>query len=192
MRYVQTIIVVVWLTKKASWEDRATILANAPNDMLATEYENLINDTLIDELRNITERKSRVVYARDTRESGPHLVKALKAALDVLGVESTDYGFLTTPQLHYLTRCLNTAGTDHEFGVATEEGYYEKVAKAFKIVMIGRKITGTVTVDCANGVGGPALQKLIKYLPPGDKGGIDIKVVNDDTIRPEALNFEVN
>lgn len=160
--------------------------------MLATEYENLINDTLIDELRNITERKSRVVYARDTRESGPHLVKALKAALDVLGVESTDYGFLTTPQLHYLTRCLNTAGTDHEFGVATEEGYYEKVAKAFKIVMIGRKITGTVTVDCANGVGGPALQKLIKYLPPGDKGGIDIKVVNDDTIRPEALNFEVN
>jgi phosphoacetylglucosamine mutase len=161
--------------------------------MLATEYENLINDTLIDELRNITERKSTVIYARDTRESGPHLVKALKAALDVLGVESTDYGFLTTPQLHYVTRCLNTAGTDHEYGVPTEEGYYMKMAEAFKIVMIGRKITGTVTVDCANGVGGPALQKLIKYLPPGsDDRGVDIKVVNDDTIRPEALNFEVS
>jgi phosphoacetylglucosamine mutase len=167
-------------------------LANAPNDQLAQEYENLINDTLIDELRNITDRKAKVVYARDTRESGPHLVKALKAALDVLGVESTDYGFLTTPQLHYVTRCLNTAGTDHEYGVPTEEGYYEKIAKAFKTVMIGRKITGTITVDCANGVGGPALQKMIKYLPKGnEKGGIDIKVVNDDTIRPEALNFEV-
>lgn len=168
-------------------------MANASNDQLAQEYENLINDTLIDELRNITDRKAKVVYARDTRASGPHLVKALKASLDALGVESTDYGFLTTPQLHYVTRCLNTAGTDHEFGVPTEEGYYEKMAKAFKTVMVGRKITGTVTVDCANGVGGPALQKLIKYLPKaGEADGIDIKVVNDDTIRPEALNFEVS
>ena len=61
-----------------------------------------------------------------------------------------------------------------------------------KQVMHGRTITGTLTVDCANGVGGPKLTELIKYLPSAKEGGIDIKVVNDDVVRPEALNYEVS
>jgi phosphoacetylglucosamine mutase len=32
---------------------------------------------------------------------------------------------------------------------------------------------------------------MLKYLPTSKEGGIDIKVVNDDVLRPEALNFEV-
>ncbi len=150
-----------------------------------------MNETLVDEIRQIHERPAKVVFGRDTRASGPYLVKALEAALNVLGVEYKDYGILTTPQLQHMVRCINTAGTQYEYGDATEEGYYKKMATAFKTVMHGRTITGAVTVDCANGVGGPKLKELIKYLPNSQQGGIDIKVVNDDVLKPEALNYEV-
>lgn len=136
-------------------------------------------------------RKSRVVFARDTRASGPHLVEALKASLGALGVEYKDYGILTTPMLHHMVRCLNTQNSARPFGEATEEGYYKKMAAAFGKAMYGRKINGPLTVDCANGVGGPKLHELVKHLPDASKGGIDIKIVNDDVVKPEALNFEV-
>ena len=168
------------------------MLANTPNEQLANVYQDLLNETLVDEIRQIHERPSKVVLARDTRASGPYLVTALKAALDVLSVEYKDYGILTTPQLHYMVRCINTAGTEYAYGEATEEGYYKKMATAFKTVMYGREIKGSVTVDCANGVGGPKLKELIKYLPDAQDGGIDIKVVNDDVLKPEALNFEAS
>ena len=167
------------------------MLANTPNDQLADAYQKLLNETLVDEIRQVHERPSKVVFARDTRASGAYLVNALKAALDVLAVEYKDYGILTTPQLHHMVRCINTAGTEYAYGEATEEGYYKKMAAAFKTLIYGRTIKGAVTVDCANGVGGPKLKELIEYLPSSKDGGIDIEVVNDDVIRPEALNFEV-
>ena len=159
--------------------------------MFAEKYEELVNEHLINHLDKLHERPAKVVFARDTRESGPRLVKALKGALDACGVVYQDYGILTTPQLHYMVRCINTKGTQYEYGDATEKAYYEKMAKAWKKVMHGRTITGRLTVDCANGVGGPKLQEMIKYLPTSEQGGIDIKVVNDNVLQPEALNFEV-
>jgi len=58
--------------------------------------------------------------------------------------------------------------------------------------MYGRKINGPVTVDCANGIGAPKLKELLKYLPNAEQGGIDIKVVNDDVLKTEALNHDVS
>ncbi|KAI1628737.1 phosphoacetylglucosamine mutase [Exophiala viscosa] len=173
-----------------SWESYATTLANTPNDKLAKAYENLVNETLVDEIRQLHERPAKVVFAHDTRASGPYLVTALKAALDAVKVEYTDYGLLTTPQLHYIVRCINTLNSPYAFGEPTEQGYYEKMAKAFKTLMYGRSIHGSVTVDCANGVGGPKLKEFIKYLPSGKEGGIDIKIINDDVVRPESLNMD--
>lgn len=135
------------------------------------------------------EAKSRVVYARDTRASGPHLVAALVEALNATGTDSTDYKILTTPQLHYLTRCINTKGSLYEYGEPTEQGYCEKLAAAFKTAMQGGKFQGPVTVDCANGVGGPKLRELIKHLPSLSEGGVEIRVVNDDVVDPEKLNY---
>lgn len=37
-------------------------------------------------------------------------------------------GILTTPQLHYIVRCINTDGA---FGQPTEDGYYLKLITAF-------------------------------------------------------------
>ncbi|MCJ1312667.1 Phosphoacetylglucosamine Mutase [Agyrium rufum] len=171
---------------ESSWEAHATELANAPSDeVLAEIYERLAKDLYIN-----PEAKSNVVFARDTRESGPRLVKALKAALDATGTEYKDYGLLTTPQLHYVTRCLNTKGSPYEYGESTEQGYYEKISTAFKRALGSKKIQGAVTVDCANGVGGPKLRKLMEYLPKGGEGGIEIKVVNDNVVQPEKLNHQ--
>jgi hypothetical protein len=150
-----------------------------------------LNETLISNISQLHERQAKVVFARDTRASGPSLVTALKAALDAVHVEYTDYGLMTTPQLHYVVRCINTMNTPYAFGEPTEKGYYEKMATAFKTLMHGRTIQGPLTVDCANGVGGPKLRELLKYLPTANEGGIDIKIVNDDVVKPEALNFEV-
>ena len=135
--------------------------------------------------------KARVVFARDTRASGPRLVSALVEALKATDTETTDYKLLTTPQLHYITRCLNTKGSSYEYGEPTEQGYYEKTADAFKTAMQGRKPSGGVIVDCANGVGGPKLRELVKYLPTISEGGLDIKIVNDDVVQPERLNYQV-
>lgn len=148
-------------------------------------------DRLTSELKIDPEVKARVVFARDTRASGPHLVSALLAALEASGTEHTDYKLLTTPQLHYITRCLNTKGTPYEYGEPTEQGYYKKTAAAFKAAMGRKKFNGPVTVDCANGVGGPKLRELITYLPSPSDGGLEIKVVNDDVVQPERLNHQV-
>ncbi|OJK02870.1 hypothetical protein ASPACDRAFT_75976 [Aspergillus aculeatus ATCC 16872] len=170
---------------EAEWETYATRLANAPLDKVGDVYEELIKEIDVS-----MENQARVVFARDTRASGSRLVSVLNAALTATEVEFLDLKYMTTPQLHYVVRCKNTLGTQYEYGEPTEQGYYEKLAEAFKRVMRGIKIKGSLTVDCANGVGGPKLRELIKYLPTAEEGGLDIKIVNDDVINPDSLNFE--
>ena len=146
---------------------------------------------MIKELGINSDTKAKVVFARDTRESGPRLVSALTAALKATGTDYTDYGLLTTPQLHYMVRCINTKGSPYEYGEPTEAGYYKKLADAFKTAMKNRKLDGNLTVDCANGVGGPKLAELLEYLPTASEGELEIKIVNDDIEHPDRLNHQV-
>jgi phosphoacetylglucosamine mutase len=171
---------------EAAWEGYTTTLANAPDSELTNVYNKLQADLKIN-----PETPARVIYARDTRSSGPKLVAALVDGLKAVGTEYTDYKLLTTPQLHYLTRCINTEGTPQSYGEVSEKGYYEKLAAAFARAIKGKKIAGPVTVDCANGVGGPKLAELVKYLPKVADGGVDIKIVNDNILKAEVLNHEV-
>ncbi|KAL5001466.1 hypothetical protein BDV10DRAFT_6839 [Aspergillus recurvatus] len=170
---------------EAEWEAHATKLANAPMESIADVYEELIKEIDVS-----MENPARVVFARDTRASGSRLVGVLNAALTATDVEFLDLKYMTTPQLHYVVRCKNTLGTQYEYGEPTEQGYYEKLATSFKKVMRGVKVNGSLTVDCANGVGGPKLRELIKYLHNPGEGGVDIKIVNDDVINPDSLNFD--
>lgn len=175
---------------KQTWEKYATELANAPTDeALATLYEKICEQVKVK-----PDSKARVIFARDTRASGHTLVNAFVEALKATAVEYTDFKILTTPQLHYLTRCTNTKGTPYEYGEVSEKGYYEKLANAWKLAVKNKKIQGSVTVDCANGVGGPKLRELIKYLPASEQeqGRISIKVVNDDVLKPDNLNMNVS
>jgi len=170
-----------------SWEAYSTELANAKDEDLLKVYK-----TLAEKLKINLEQPARVIYARDTRISGPKLVQALVDALDATGTEYTDYKLLTTPQLHYLTRCTNTEGTPQSYGEVSEKGYYQKLSEAFVRAMKGKKTVGSLTVDCANGVGGPKLAELVKFLPKGSAGGVDIRIVNDDVLKAESLNHEVD
>lgn len=169
------------------WEVLSTEIANkaTPEDV-SKYYHEVASKYKID--LNVP---ARVVVARDTRASGSRLLGCLLDGLKAAGAEQKDYGFLTTPQLHYMVRCLNTEGTKDAYGVPTEKGYYEKFGAAFKTALKGKKPSGHLTVDCANGVGGPKLTELIKHLPPKEEG-LEIFVVNDNVIKPESLNVDVS
>jgi len=167
------------------WEAHATRLVNCPTDQdLVDTYKALAAQLRID-----LSAPGRVVYGRDTRPSGHKLVGALADAFEATGTDYTDYKILTTPQLHYLTRCINTEGTPKAYGKISEAGYYEKMSEAFVRALRGKQVQGQLTVDCANGVGGPKLTELLKFIPK-DTTGFDCKVVNDDVLRPEVLNLD--
>jgi phosphoacetylglucosamine mutase len=125
----------------------------------------------------------------NTRPSGTALSQALTDGLNAFEAESTDYELKTTPQLHYLVRCLNTQGTNSPYGIPTQEGYYEKMAVAFQKLMQGKRKPSRLTVDCANGVGAPKLAEFMKVL--GDDY-LDVKIVNANIQDAKKLNYQVS
>ncbi|KAI0402798.1 phosphoglucomutase/phosphomannomutase domain-containing protein [Xylaria palmicola] len=167
------------------WEAHATNLVNAPSHEELVDYYNRLANTLRIDLTS----RGKVIVGRDTRPSGITLVSSLADALNATNTALGDYKILTTPQLHYLTRCINTAGTPGAYGVVSEAGYYDKLLSAFYRALRGRKVSGGLTVDCANGVGGPKLHELLKRHD-SQKTGLQVKAVNDDVLRPEILNLD--
>lgn len=115
-----------------SWEAYATTLANCETtDELLKAYESIASQLRV----NVTAPAS-VVYAYDTRPSGPALIKALQTSLDAYGdiVKATNIGITTTPILHYVVKATNDK--TGEYGKPTIEGYYEKLSNAFQTVIV--------------------------------------------------------
>ncbi|TYJ54716.1 hypothetical protein B9479_004656 [Cryptococcus floricola] len=164
-----------------TWEPHATALANCPTT------ESLISTftTLIAHLRVDVRQPASIAYARDTRPSGPELVAALEEGLKAFGegVKLLDVGITTTPVLHYVVKALNVK--DGSYGKPTVEGYHEKMSTAFK-TLIGHRKLSPLYVDCANGVGAPALEQLKQSL--GDL--LPLHALNTDTTTPGALNSQ--
>ncbi|KAJ2343255.1 hypothetical protein IWW50_001390 [Coemansia erecta] len=166
-----------------SWEGYCTEMANAATD-----------DQVVQVLASIAEAEGidlavtpRVVYARDTRPSGPMLQAALEDGLAAMSVDATNYGIVTTPQLHYFVRCLNTAGTPAAYGEPTEAGYYKKYAQAFLRLVEGRPAPTTLYIDAANGVGAPQVRKLADAI---SSPYFNIDVRNSDTETLGKLNTD--
>lgn len=115
----------------SSWESHATEFANASSP-----------DAFIAILKDFIQSKqislgtpARVVYARDTRASGPKLVTALRKGLAAMHATTTDAEVATTPILHYLVDTINT--TTQEWNVnKLIEGYYLKLSSAFKRLLV--------------------------------------------------------
>lgn len=172
-----------------AWEGYATALANSSSpEELVHQIHQMVTALQID-----LSKPANVIYARDTRPSGPALVSALVDGLKAAPGGTTTYtdeGVLTTPILHYLVRCKNTLGTEEEYGVPTEEGYYEKLATAFKKLLKPRGSIDSqnapeeLLVDCANGVGTTATEKLAKHL----EGYIKLVPVNTSIDKLGVLN----
>lgn len=160
---------------ESSWEVYATDLANTEPGQLQKAVQELCDKVSID-----LNTPSKVVIARDSRESSPRLSAATIDGLQ--GIEYTEYedfGLLTTPQLHYLTRTKN----DPSYGEASEEGYYKKMASAFQEIV---KDDLSITIDAANGVGAPKVTELFeKYL-----NNVHFQVVNGNYKSPDQLNYD--
>ena len=126
---------------EAAWERHATELANAPTtDELLDIIDALIKNQRID-----ISKPANVVYARDTRPSGPALVSAFEDGLNAIGASGRNEGVTTTPILHYFVRCINSKGTKEEYGDDSEEGYMRKLSDAFKKLVVRKSFN---TCDC--------------------------------------------
>lgn len=169
-----------------SWESYATSLANlnTSEDLYGEIIK--ISSQLNIKLDNV----SNVVIARDSRVSGPALTDATIDGLKVLDTVYKNYHLLSTPQLHYLVRAINTQGSPVSYGKPTEEGYFEKLASSYKKIydefQDGQALEKVkITIDAANGIGGPKVEKLLKeYISEY----VDYTVVNNNYSDPEALN----
>lgn len=141
-----------------SWEASATLLANCASEKLPELLASMIATLGINMATNAS-----VAIAIDTRPSGPALLAAVRDGVIALGGVLTDYGLLTTPQLHYIVRCLNTHGA---YGAPTEEGYAQKLSTAFKTLYksSGAHAPLALKIDCANGIGAPQFAKVAKHL----------------------------
>ncbi|ESK97929.1 phosphoacetylglucosamine mutase [Moniliophthora roreri MCA 2997] len=165
---------------EASWEAHATTISNASS---TSEFIDAIED-LVQNAKIDLSKPARVVYARDTRPSGEALVSALEDGLKAIGAEARNAGVTTTPILHYLVRAINTKGTKYSYGEDSEDGYFQKLGSAFRKLVAGRPTASPLIVDCANGVGAIAAEKLSKVV--GDT--LPYKLENTAITTRGALN----
>lgn len=107
-----------------------------------------------------------VCLGMDNRESSPGLLNAIQAACELLNVNVTSYGLVTTPMLHWL---VSQGMTD-----AKEVGnYHINFCKAFidylalceeSHLAVGsgkrEKYRSKLVLDCANGVGAASVLAL--------------------------------
>ena len=96
-------------------------------------------------------------------------------------------GLLTTPQLHYLVRCINLSDRSDE---PTEDSYYKQISGAFdelaKLSAPPAVAPCRVMVDGANGVGALQMRKLLMAMK-----GLSLQATVTFDGSQGKLNFEV-
>lgn len=156
---------------EAEWESLATLLANVSDEKISDSLETIASQHNID-----ISNAAHVVFARDTRASSPALASALQDGITALGAQFIDFGLMTTPQLHYAVRCINSSG---RYGTPSEVGYYTKLSNAFKQlyqVSTCNVYNPAMVVDGANGVGAIKMAEMMKYIT---STGLSVTVYND-------------
>lgn len=122
-----------------TWEAHATSLANCPTtESLLSTFHALATHLRID-----LSQPASVVYARDTRPSGPELIQALETGFSAFSddIKTVDLGVTTTPVLHYVVKATNDK--TGQYGKPTIDGYYTKMATAFKTLIVSFLLVST-------------------------------------------------
>lgn len=160
-----------------SWESTATELAN----LLANGSLEEIKARIEQLTEGKTSVKPQVIVGRDSRVSGPHLLSCLLASAQTFfDAKITDYGLLTTPQLHFLTSKTMSSGAHVD-----EQTYFRNFLDAWdQIAALQPVELPNVVVDCANGIGGPKMHSLLAQWGFAKQ----CSVVNDKCDQPELLN----
>ncbi|CUS21741.1 LAQU0S03e09692g1_1 [Lachancea quebecensis] len=167
-----------------SWESYATDLANsATQDFTAFS---VFLQKLVHELGIDTNAPGNIAIARDSRESGPRLLRAFLSGSRILpNIRITDHGLLTTPQLHFLT----SKGNEQQNGPAVDRFfYYKEFLSAWDDItaLCGIKsLPYKLEIDAANGIGAPRVKEMLSAHKFFDG---NFRVVNDDWQTPASLN----
>ncbi|CAG8695279.1 13534_t:CDS:10, partial [Racocetra fulgida] len=170
------------------WEAYATQLANAQSEEeLITVIKSIVSQNEIDESKNAA-----IVYARDTRPSGPKLIAALEDGIKAINAVGENLGIKTTPQLHYFTNYLNCCEKPVEGNCEelADKLYYEKFANAFHKAVGDNQRLSTINVDAANGVGAPKLKELAEWIDKINDNIFKVTIINGDINTRGKLNFQ--
>lgn len=172
------------------WEPLATLIANANSEdlpvVIKTIEEKAAGCREEPDAKRTCSAGPRVCFARDTRPSSTTLMEYLIQSLSILNTRYTDYGLLTTPQLHYLVRCINLSDRSDE---PTEDSYYKQISGAFdelaKLSAPPAVAPCRVMVDGANGVGALQMRKLLMAMK-----GLSLQATVTFDGSQGKLNFE--
>jgi len=156
----------------ADWEALATKLANSPDEELASTITELAASVGAD-----LSVRAAVVVGRDTRASSASLALAVCDGVGAMHPSAArSLALATTPQLHYVVRCENTASG---YGVPTLLGYQDKFLAAYKGLVEGastaEKYQPRLSIDCANGVGAIPLRAMVQRL---QQAGLEVELLN--------------
>ena len=125
-----------------------------------------------------------VYLARDTRESSPALIDAIKIGLECMKVPYTDFELQTTPQLHYLVANSKSGLQPQDYIENFTNNYIEFISLLEEPKKGGYKYERRITLDCANGVGAIPMEMVAERL----KDHLTIDLINTRTDNPEKLN----
>ncbi|KAH9257994.1 hypothetical protein BASA81_003557 [Batrachochytrium salamandrivorans] len=151
----------------ASWEQLATEVVNAPSN---EECVRLLLE-LCD--RYVVGQPSRVLLARDTRESSESLEQCAMEGISAWGGVCESLGLATTPQLHYCVMEGNSKGFVKGFPPSLV-GYEQLVCDAYLQLTEGTgKLEGEWAVDCSNGIGGLRFASIAQKLGFGQLFNVD-------------------
>ena len=140
------------------WQDHATKLAQAVTFELFWQYIQCFNvhEYISD---NIHKSKIGIVIGIDTRKSGHRLAYIAKETANACEIQYTDFGYVTTPELHFYTLQANL----QKFASSS---YTQYLTNAFRYALQENNCLpcGTLHVDCANGVGALKLKEMYQDL----------------------------
>lgn len=131
-------------------------------------------DKMLDGFNSVERYKHsipRVFIGRDTRSSGPRFNGILCSALNAMKCEITDYGMLTTPQLHWLVHEANNLSIPIASIPPNLASYHRKHTDYFQWAYNcqpcpERQSYRKLIVDCSNGVGSFAMDAIQYALQP--------------------------
>jgi len=131
------------------WEKVATELTNTPD--LEGTIESVIQE------RKIEHQEGTVIVGRDTRPTSEHLSWCATEGIVKCNGTCINIGIVTTPMLHFLTAYFNEGNQ-----ILAHSVYFNYFVNAFMQLTKGK--LGTITVDCANGVGALAGAKFAPLI----------------------------
>lgn len=155
-----------------NWESDCTELANEDEHNVVNYISKLMQQHVSDGVESTA--RPRVFIGRDTRASSAPLSLLLQQSIEAMHGQCTDFGLVTTPQLHYMVRCANTAAATAAASPPVLQQYYNDITRAFQQALELSHSLPTdyqnklqpLLVDCSNGVGSYSMLQIQKLLAP--------------------------